>query len=140
MFRITDKIAFFILIVFYSSTLLIGYFFLKDVQRFHNNTEPEKKLHHVVLIQFKDAVPDEKMNEITDAAYALQQIPGVHQLHYGNNVSPEGLNRGYTHSLTMDFYRAVDRDSVYLPHPTHQAFVSLFVPFTSSVLVYDYWD
>ncbi|MDA8993673.1 Dabb family protein, partial [Flavobacteriaceae bacterium] len=89
---------------------------------------------------YKDAVPDEKMNEITDAAYALQQIPGVHQLHYGNNVSPEGLNRGYTHSLTMDFYRAVDRDSVYLPHPTHQAFVSLFVPFTASVLVYDYWD
>tara|TARA_X000001036_G_C20536309_1_gene748371 strand:+ start:553 stop:810 length:258 start_codon:yes stop_codon:yes gene_type:complete len=77
---------------------------------------------------------------ISDGAYSLQQIDGVEELNFGINTSPEGLNKGYTHSLTMKFNTAEDRDSIYLPHQIHQKFVKLFVPFTESVLVYDYWE
>jgi hypothetical protein len=93
-----------------------------------------------VLIQFKSTVDVNEMQLVEDAAYSLQQIEGVEELNFGKNTSPEGLNRGYTHSLTMKFNTAQDRDSIYLPHPIHQAFVKLFVPFTESVLVYDYWE
>ena len=62
------------------------------------------------------------------------------ELNFSENVSPEGLGKGFTHSLTMKFDSAKDRDSVYLPHPIHQKFVNLFVPFTKSVLVYDFWE
>jgi hypothetical protein len=77
---------------------------------------------------------------ISDGAYSLQQIDGVEELNFGINTSPEGLNKGYTHSLAMKFNKAEDRDSIYLPHQIHQKFVKLFVPFTESVLVYDYWE
>ena len=108
-------------------------------------TKPETpvqppKLQHVVLIQYKDSVTSEEFKAIAQAAQTLKEIEGVHNLQYTTNVSPEGLNKGYTHSLTLYFENETDRDEVYLPHPIHQAFVKLFVPFTSDVLVYDYWE
>jgi len=93
-----------------------------------------------VLIQFKSTVDVNEMQLVEGAAYSLQQIEGVEELNFGKNTSPEGLNRGYTHSLTMKFNTAQDRDSIYLPHPIHQKFVTLFVPLTESILVFDYWE
>ncbi|MDG1058033.1 MAG: Dabb family protein [Flavobacteriaceae bacterium] len=108
-------------------------------------TKPETpvqtpKLQHVVLIQYKDSVTSEEFKAIAQGAQTLKEIEGVHNLQYTTNVSPEGLNKGYTHSLTLYFENETDRDEVYLPHSIHQAFVKLFVPFTSDVLVYDYWE
>ena len=99
-----------------------------------------KNLVHLVLIKFKKDILLGDFQKITDGAYSLQQIEGVLDLNFGENVSPEGLGQGYSHSLTMKFPTAKDRDSIYLPHPVHQKFVKLFVPFTTNVLVYDYWE
>jgi hypothetical protein len=98
------------------------------------------KLQHVVLIQYKDNVNPENFKAIAEGAQTLKNIEGVHNLRYSENVSPEGLNKGYTHSLTLYFEKEADRNEVYLPHPIHQDFVKLFVPFTVDVLVYDYWE
>ena len=99
-----------------------------------------KSLVHIVLIKFKKDILPNDFQKITDGAYGLQQIEGVLDLNFGENVSPEGLGQGFSHSLTMKFTTAKDRDSIYLPHPVHQKFVKLFVPFTTDVLVYDYWE
>ena len=99
-----------------------------------------KSLVHLVLIKFKKDILPNDFQKITDGAYGLQQIEGVLDLNFGENVSPEGLGQGFSHSLTMKFPTAKDRDSIYLPHPVHQKFVKLFVPFTTDVLVYDYWE
>jgi hypothetical protein len=99
-----------------------------------------KNLVHLVLIKFKKDILPGDFQKITDGAYSLQQIEGVLDLNFGENVSPEGLGQGFSHSLTMKFPTAKDRDSIYLPHPVHQKFVKLFVPFTTDVLVYDYWE
>jgi len=99
-----------------------------------------KKLQHIVLIKFKESITPEQSKTIEEGAYTLNQIKGVNNLNYTTNVSPEGLTKGYTHSLTMYFEKAKDRDEIYLPHPVHRAFVKLFVPFTTDILVYDYWD
>ena len=99
-----------------------------------------KSLVHLVLIKFKKDILPNDFQKITDGAYGLQQIEGVLDLNFGENVSPEGLGQGFSHSLTMKFTTAKDRDSIYLPHPVHQEFVKLFVPFTTDVLVYDYWE
>ena len=99
-----------------------------------------KSLVHLVLIKFKKDILPNDFQKITDGAYGLQQIEGVLDLNFGENVSPEGLGQGFSHSLTMKFPTAKDRDSIYLPHPVHQEFVKLFVPFTTDILVYDYWE
>ena len=138
---VTDRLSFLILGVFYSLTFLVGYLHVSDRE---NEKDKEildsKKLIHLVLIEFQSSMSSSDFQLITDSAYSLQQIKGVKELNFGKNTSPEGLNKGYTHSLTMKFNSAYDRDSIYLPHEIHQKFVKLFVPFTESVLVYDYWE
>ena len=138
---VTDRLSFLILGVFYSITFLVGYLHVSDRE---NEKDKEildsKKLIHLVLIEFQSSMSSSDFQLITDSAYSLQQIKGVKELNFGKNTSPEGLNKGYTHSLTMKFNSAYDRDSIYLPHEIHQKFVKLFVPFTESVLVYDYWE
>ena len=100
----------------------------------------KNKLQHIVLIQFKDSTTPDQLVEIEAAAMTLKGIKGVNDLKMSVNVSPENLNQGYTHSLTMWFEMETDRDEVYLPHPVHKAFVDLFVPQTEKVLVFDYWE
>lgn len=103
-------------------------------------TQTQKKLQHIVLIQFKASTTPAQLTEIEAGAMTLKQIQGVHHLKMSENVSPESLSQGYTHSLTMWFENEADRDEVYLPHPIHKAFVDLFVPQTEKVLVFDYWE
>ena len=138
---VTDRLSFLILGVFYSLTFLVGYLHVSDRE---NEKDIEildsKKLIHLVLIEFQSSMSSSDFQLITDSAYSLQQIKGVKELNFGKNTSPEGLNKGYTHSLSMKFGSAYDRDSIYLPHEIHQKFVKLFVPFAESVLVYDYWE
>ena len=100
----------------------------------------KNKLQHIVLIQFKDSTTPDQLVEIEAAAMTLKGIKGVNDLKMSENVSPENLNQGFTHSLTMWFERETDRDEVYLPHSVHKAFVDLFVPQTEKVLVFDYWE
>ena len=100
----------------------------------------QKKLQHIVLIKYKQTTTPQELKAIKKGAYTLKEIAGVKNLNYSENVSPERLNKGYTHSLTMYFENEKDRDEVYLPHPIHQKFVKFFVPFTTDVLVYDYWE
>ena len=138
--EITDRLSFVIVILFYFSTIVVGYFFIDSTSYSGMIKKNEKMLIHLVLIQFKDDVSAEDFQKITDAAYSLQAIPGVEALNFGQNVSPEGLTQGYEHSLTMKFSNATDRDSIYLPHPVHQKFVELVVQHTESVLVYDFWE
>ena len=138
---ITDQLSFIIIGVFYGLTFVFGYFFgVKQENSNAHFSQNQKKLIHIVLIEFKPSLSEIQLQQVSDAAYQLQQIEGVQSLNFGVNTSPEGLNRGYTHSLTMKFSDAFSRDSIYLPHPIHQKFVDLFVPLTNTVLVYDYWE
>ena len=87
----TDRLSFFIVTLFYTATLLVGYFFIKG-HTLVNTVEDsdKKKLVHVVLVQFKETLQSKDLQKITDAAYGLQAIPGVHTLNFSQNVSPEG--------------------------------------------------
>ena len=137
----TDRLSLYIIILFYSGTIFIGYNFLdKSNNQSISETNNNKRLVHLVLIKFKKGVTSQQFQKITDGAYGLQVIPGVEQLNFKQNISPEGLDRGFTHSLTMKFRSANDRDSIYLPHPIHQKFVDSFLPLTESVIVYDFWE
>ena len=105
-----------------------------------NDNTMERKLQHIVLIEFKAGTQPEDIQAVKTAAIKLQEIPGVMALRFSENVSPENLNKNYTHALTMWFKTTSDRDEVYLPHPKHQEFVDFFVPYTANVLVFDYWE
>ena len=96
-------------------------------------------LRHVVLFAFKDDATSEQIDSVVKDFSALPgAIPGIVSFEWGTNVSPEGLNDGFTHCFTLTFGRNEDRD-VYLDHPAHTAFVSTLGACLERSLVVDYW-
>ena len=95
-------------------------------------------IRHLVLLRFSDATTDAKRAELAaDFAALGSKIAEVRALEWGVNVSPEGLDKGFTHGFVVSFANAADRDA-YLPHPAHQAFVERLKPWLADVLVLDY--
>lgn len=96
-------------------------------------------LRHVVLFAFKDSATADQVDAIVAGFGQLSSaIPGILAYEWGTNVSPEGLNAGFTHCFTLSFEKAEDRDA-YLVHPAHQAFVATLGTCLERSLVLDYW-
>ena len=140
MSNLADKIALVIITIIYAFIITIGYLFYERKPIIASDLQQNTpSLQHIVLIKFKSETSNKILYDIENAANALSQIPGVYELTYGNNISPEGFDRGFTHSLTMAFQTAKDRDSIYLPHPIHKYFGAVFTPNVENFVVYDYW-
>jgi hypothetical protein len=104
------------------------------------NSKPAKlRLRHVVSLKFKDTTTKEQIKQVEDAFAALEtRIPSVNSLKWGTNVSPEKLNKGYTHCFVLTFKSDKDRDD-YLVHPAHKDFGKLLEPVLAEVMVIDFW-
>ncbi|NNE03564.1 MAG: Dabb family protein [Eudoraea sp.] len=102
-------------------------------------TMTDSVLRHVVLFKFKEGTSKDQLHEYETAFVALKnKIPEIVSFEWGLNNSPEGLEKGFTHCFFVTFSSEEDRE-IYLPHPDHQAFVSLIGPSVDDVLVVDYW-
>lgn len=101
-------------------------------------SQAEAAYRHVVLFKFKDDAPKEKIDLIVKAFGELKdKIPTITGYEWGTNVSPEGLNDGFTHCFFVTFKNKAGLE-VYLPHPAHKKFVNLLKPQLDKVLVVDY--
>jgi len=100
---------------------------------------PSSTLRHIVLFSFRDDASAEQVQSIIDGFRALPAaIPGIVSYEWGVDVSPEGLNNGFTHCFTLTFVSDTDRDT-YLAHPEHQRFVGTLENALERSLVLDYW-
>ncbi|MEM9544926.1 MAG: Dabb family protein [Bacteroidota bacterium] len=100
----------------------------------------EKVLRHVVIFKFNETSSDEDVNRLNDAFNALPEaIPVIKDFEWGLNDSPEDFHQGFTHCYLLTFDSEEDRDSIYTPHPAHQAFVASLQPHIEKVFVVDYW-
>ncbi len=106
----------------------------------NDSKEEESLLRHVVIFKFKDGASEEDVKKLNDAFIALPEaIPVVKDFEWGINNSPEGLDQDFTHCYMLTFASEEDRDSIYAPHPQHQAFVESLQPHLEKVFVVDYW-
>lgn len=100
----------------------------------------EKLLRHVVLFKFKDEADPKEVEKVNQAFNALPDaIPVIQDFEWGINDSPEDFHQGFTHCYLITFASEEDRDSIYTPHPAHQAFVAGLQPHLEKVFVVDYW-
>jgi hypothetical protein len=96
-------------------------------------------LRHVVLFAFRDSATVEQIDAVVaDFGTLKERIPGILAYEWGSNVSPEGLNQGFTHCFTLSFGSEEDRNG-YLLHAAHQAFVDTLGACLEKSLVVDYW-
>ena len=98
-----------------------------------------KTLRHLVFFKFKDAASQEEIKIVNDAFIALpESIPEIKDFEWGLNNSPENLNQELTHCYMVTFSSEADRE-IYLPHPSHKAFVEKLKPILDKVVVLDYF-
>ncbi len=103
------------------------------------NANAAGKLNHVVSLKFKSTASTADIKKVEDAFQALKEkIPGIQSLEWGTNVSPEKLNKGFTHCFILTFNSDKDRDT-YLAHPEHKAFGKVLGPVLEDVFVIDFW-
>lgn len=101
-------------------------------------TAADAPYRHVVLFKFKDSASAAEVQGIEKAFGELaKKIDTVKGYEWGTNVSPEGLNDGFTHCFFVTFADKAGLE-VYLPHAEHQAFVSKLKPLLDKVCVVDY--
>jgi len=97
-------------------------------------------LRHVVLFKFKATSTEAEIQKLNAAFNALPKaIPVIQAFEWGINKSPENFHQGFTHCYLVTFASEEDRDTVYTPHPKHQAFVAALQPHLEKVFVVDYW-
>lgn len=93
---------------------------------------------HVVLFKFKDDAPKEEVAKVEKAFEALKgKVDLIQDYEWGTNVSPEGLDNGFTHCFFVTFKNKADLEK-YLPHPEHKKFVGMLKDVIDKVLVVDY--
>jgi hypothetical protein len=96
------------------------------------------KLYHAVSVKFKDTTTPEQIRQVEQAFADLKnKIKVIKSLAWGTNVSPENLNKGFTHCWVLTFKNEADRD-LYLKHPDHQAFGKSLGPVLADVMVIDF--
>ncbi|TLP80407.1 Dabb family protein [Maribacter sp. ACAM166] len=101
--------------------------------------ENDSLLRHVVLFKFKDGTTQTQVKEVEDAFSALpSKIKQIKGYEWGLNNSPEGLDKGFTHTFFLTF-ESEEARAIYLPHPDHKAFGAVLTPYLEDVLVIDYW-
>ena len=93
----------------------------------------------MVAFKFKPTATSDDIRKVEEAFAALPaKIPQIATYDAGTNVSPEKLDKGFTHGFLLTFRSAKDRDD-YLVHPDHQAFGKLVGPLLADVFVIDFW-
>lgn len=98
----------------------------------------EGAYRHVVFFKFKDDASAEQVAAIERAfAELAKKVETVTGFEWGTNVSPEGLNDGFTHCFLVTFKDKAGLE-VYLPHPEHKKFVDQLKPLLDKVCVVDY--
>jgi len=99
----------------------------------------DAKLRHVVAFKFKDTATQAQIKEVEDAFRALKgKIPEIAAYEWGTNISPEKLDKGFTHGFILTFKNEKDRDA-YLVHPEHKKFGQLVGGVLADVFVIDFW-
>ena len=100
----------------------------------------ERLLRHVVIFKFRDESSSEDVERLNQSFNALaDSISVIKDFEWGINDSPEDFHQDFTHCYLLTFASEEDRDSIYTPHPHHQAFVASLQPHLEKVFVVDYW-
>jgi len=96
---------------------------------------------HCVFLRLKSAMTQDEKRALFEAVAGLQKvIPGIVDVKYGPNVSPEGLHGGFVDGFAVTFESPEARDA-YLVHPQHVAVGERIVSSTdgglAGLLVFD---
>ncbi|WP_387464908.1 Dabb family protein [Photorhabdus sp. RM323S] len=95
-------------------------------------------IRHILLLTFPSDTKEQQLTTIRDTAISIQYaIKGISSIEWGDNISSENKNKGFTHAIVMTF----DDCKVladYLYHPAHDKLKELLMYSVDDIIVFDY--
>ena len=101
----------------------------------------ESSVYHVVLVNLKDGVTPEQVEEMFTVGKALiSQIPGVIEVSFGKKA----LENRDVHIKDYDVglcvkWEKLETGKVYGPHILHQSFLKLYGPLVGGMKIIDFY-
>ena len=101
----------------------------------------ESSVYHVVLVNLKDGVTPEQVEEMVAVGKALiSQIPGVLEVSFGKKA----LENRDVHIKDYDVglcvkWEKIETGKVYGPHILHKSFLKLYGPLVGGMKVIDFY-
>ncbi len=101
----------------------------------------EANVHHVVLLDLKDDVTPEQVEEFITVGEALiSQIPGVLEV----SINKKARDDKDFHIKDYDVglyvkWENIETGKVYMPHILHQTFLKLYGPLVAGMKVIDFY-
>lgn len=93
---------------------------------------------HILLVKFTAQTSSQDLTSLEHAFYQLQSdIAGIESVEFGENNSPEGLSKDYSHAILITFSDVAARDA-YLTNSFHETLKVFFVPMIDDIIVFDY--
>lgn len=83
-------------------------------------------IRHLVFVDFTGVPPARATEILAGLRPVADAIPGCLSYSWGENISPEGLNKGFTHAFTIDFRDEGARDA-YLHAKSHQDYAKTVI-------------
>lgn len=100
--------------------------------------QEDSMVRHVVMFKFKEGTAPETIKEIEQKFAELPaKLDVIKDFEWGTNISPEKLDKGFTHCFVVTFADEAGRDA-YLPSKPHQDFVAILGPALEEAMVIDY--
>ncbi|WP_162524117.1 Dabb family protein [Photorhabdus khanii] len=95
-------------------------------------------IRHILLLKFTSDIKEQQLAAIKEAFIFIQhQIKGIFSVEWGNNISSENKNKGFTHAVTITFYDHKTLSN-YLSHPAHNKLKELILDSVEDIIVFDY--
>ena len=120
-----------ILTIFFVTTILFG----------TSAFAGESSVYHVVLVDLKDDVTPEQVEEMFTVGKALiSQIPGILEVSFGKKA----LDNRDVHIKDYDIglcvkWEKLETGKVYGPHILHQSFLKLYGPLVGGMKIIDFY-
>ena len=96
-------------------------------------------IKRILMFKFKaDANTSTVSTILSDMESLPNKIDGIKSVESGTDLSPEGMNQGFTHIVQFTFEDKEAREA-YLPHPEHEAIKTLCMPILEDMLIFDYF-
>ncbi len=94
---------------------------------------------HNVLLNLKEGTTEKQLEDLRSSMIKLsREIQGVISINFGENISPENLDKGFTYRFFIVFKSYSDFEN-YLPHPGHEEVRDKYIlPIIDDALVFDY--
>ncbi|GLJ24934.1 hypothetical protein SUGI_0477160 [Cryptomeria japonica] len=93
---------------------------------------------HILLAKFKaDITPERTEDLIKGYANLVTLVEPLKSFQWGEDVSVENQQQGFTHVFECTFDNIEGRDA-YLAHPTHVEFANQILPAMDKFIIIDY--